>query len=98
MPSASPVVRVLRWRVGFMTVFERICRRGVAAGLAVSLAVTWVSSTGLSVVMASDTPAPSAVTVAGSLQSELGCSGDWQPECTATQLAFDAEDGVWQRT
>jgi hypothetical protein len=28
---------------------------------------------------ASDTPPPLSVTVAGSLQSELGCPGDWQP-------------------
>ena len=47
---------------------------------------------------ASHTPAPTAVTVAGSLQSELGCPGDWQPECAATQLALDAADGVWQRS
>ncbi|MDX1518287.1 MAG: hypothetical protein R3288_15680, partial [Woeseiaceae bacterium] len=39
---------------------------------------------------------PASVTIAGSLQSELGCPGDWQPECAATFLAFDAEDGVWQ--
>jgi hypothetical protein len=30
---------------------------------------------------------PSSVTIAGSMQSELGCPGDWQPDCTATQLA-----------
>ncbi|MFL6197770.1 MAG: hypothetical protein ACJ76J_01210, partial [Thermoanaerobaculia bacterium] len=47
---------------------------------------------------ASDTPAPSSVTVAGSLQSELGCSDDWQPACAATHLAFDADDAVWQGT
>lgn len=39
---------------------------------------------------------PFAVTVAGSLQSELGCPSDWQPECTLSGLVFDAEDGVWQ--
>jgi pullulanase-type alpha-1,6-glucosidase len=48
--------------------------------------------------LGSHTPAPTAVTVAGSLQSELGCSGDWQPECAVTHLAFDAEDRVWQGT
>lgn len=42
-------------------------------------------------------PEPQSVTVAGSLQSELGCPGDWQPDCAATGLVFDAEDGVWQR-
>ncbi|HYY59597.1 MAG TPA: pullulanase-type alpha-1,6-glucosidase, partial [Pyrinomonadaceae bacterium] len=52
----------------------------------------------LKIVGASDTPAPASVTIAGSLQSELGCSGDWDPSCTATHLNFDAEDAVWQRT
>ncbi len=41
---------------------------------------------------------PSTVTVAGSLQTELGCPEDWQPPCPASQLAFDADDGVWQAT
>ena len=39
---------------------------------------------------------PATVTIAGSVQSELGCPGDWLPECTLTQLALDADDGVWQ--
>lgn len=42
------------------------------------------------------TAEPGSVTIAGSLQSELGCPGDWQPDCAATQLTFDAEDVVWQ--
>ena len=45
-----------------------------------------------------DTPAPASVTVAGSLQSEAGCPGDWDPACPATHLAYDASDGVWQGT
>jgi pullulanase-type alpha-1,6-glucosidase len=49
-------------------------------------------------VPAADTPDPTSVTVAGSLQSELGCPGDWQPGCEATGLAFDADDQVWQGT
>jgi pullulanase-type alpha-1,6-glucosidase len=47
---------------------------------------------------AADTPDPASVTVAGSLQSELGCSDDWQPACAATHLTFDADDAVWQGT
>jgi len=39
-----------------------------------------------------------SVTVAGSLQSELGCPGDWQPECAITHLIYDPEDEVWQGT
>ena len=52
----------------------------------------------LPVATASHTPNPSSVTVAGSLQSELGCPGDWQADCAATHLAYDAGDDVWQRT
>ncbi len=50
------------------------------------------------VVHASDTPTPVSVTIAGSFQSELGCPGDWQPECTVTRLVYDAADQVWQAT
>ena len=39
-----------------------------------------------------------AVTIAGSLQSELGCPGDWDPGCSTTYLTFDASDDVWQGT
>jgi glycosidase len=42
--------------------------------------------------------APSSVTIAGSLQSELGCPGDWQPDCAATHLVYDGGDDVWQGT
>ncbi|MFC6345395.1 hypothetical protein ACFP8W_25650, partial [Nocardioides hankookensis] len=31
-------------------------------------------------------------------QSELGCPGDWQPDCAATHLAFDTSDGLWHAT
>ncbi len=48
-------------------------------------------------------PGPAAavtatVTIAGNLQDELGCPGDWMPDCAATHLAFDADDGVWHAT
>jgi pullulanase-type alpha-1,6-glucosidase len=39
---------------------------------------------------------PTSVTIAGSLQSEVGCPGDWQPECAATHLTDDVNDDVWQ--
>jgi hypothetical protein len=50
------------------------------------------------VASADHTPDPSSVTIAGSLQSELGCPGDWDAACAATHLTFDAADDVWQRT
>jgi hypothetical protein len=48
--------------------------------------------------LASHTPPPTSVTIAGSLQSELGCPGDWQPDCALTHLTFDGNDNVWQGT
>src|SRR4051812_37272086 len=47
---------------------------------------------------ATATPPPSTVTVAGSLQSEAGCPGDWDPACATTHLVYDASDDVWQKT
>ena len=41
-------------------------------------------------------PGPASVTIAGSLQSELGCAGDWDPACAATHLTYDGTDDVWQ--
>src|SRR3954463_6672060 len=52
----------------------------------------------LFVVSATATPNPNSVTIAGDLQSELGCGGDWDPGCEATHLTYDANSGVWKGT
>ena len=49
-------------------------------------------------VLADHTDPPSSVTLAGDLQSELGCPDDWQPDCAATALADDDGDGSWTAT
>ena len=67
-------------------------RRTLVLALVVSLLTATVG-------LAGPGPASAAavtVTIAGSLQDELGCPADWQPECTSTQLALDADDDVWQ--
>ena len=38
------------------------------------------------------------VTLVGSLQSEVGCSGDWDAACATSHLAYDANDDVWQQS
>ena len=38
-------------------------------------------------VVAGRLPQPESVTVAGSLNSEMGCPGDWQPACQAAFMA-----------
>ena len=65
---------------------------------AVLLALAGVALVLLPAATASHTPNPTAVTIAGSLQSEAGCPGDWDPACAATHLAYDAGDDVWQGT
>ncbi|MDF1605351.1 alpha-amylase family glycosyl hydrolase [Nocardioides sp. YIM 152315] len=57
-----------------------------------------VTSDPVTVTTADPTPSRDSVTVAGDLQSELGCPGDWQPDCAATHLAFDTSDGKWRGT
>jgi hypothetical protein len=57
-----------------------------------------VTSAPVTVTTALPKPAYSSVTLAGSLQSELGCPEDWNPACAATHLAFDTTDGKWHRT
>ncbi len=47
-------------------------------------------------IFASNTPTPTSVTLAGSLQSKIGCTGDWLADCAASKLTFDAGDNVWQ--
>ncbi len=39
---------------------------------------------------------PAKATIAGTLQSELGCSGDWMPGCETTNLTYDANSDVWK--
>ncbi len=57
-----------------------------------------VTSAPVTVTTAEPTPTVGSVTVAGSLQSELGCPGDWDPACAATHLTFDTSDGQWHGT
>src|SRR3954470_16209561 len=66
--------------------------RGAFVALAAAALVLLPAAT------ASHTPNPTSVTIAGSLQSEAGCPGDWDPACAATHLTYDANDDVWQGT
>jgi pullulanase len=51
-----------------------------------------------SVSTAGSTPNPETVTIAGTMQSELGCEADWMPSCSKTFLTYNAEDDVWEGT
>jgi hypothetical protein len=45
-----------------------------------------------------DTPpedGPQAVSIPGTIQTKLGCSSDWTPDCEEAQLAYSANSDVW---
>lgn len=41
------------------------------------------------------TPDPTTVTIPGTIQSLLGCPGDWQPTCSNTYLTYDPAFDLW---
>ncbi len=42
--------------------------------------------------------APASVTIAGDLDTAIGCANAWDPTCAAAHLTYDAADDVWQAT
>lgn len=64
--------------------------------LALLLLMTLMLSTSLTVLAQDD--APTLVVIPGTIQSVLGCPGDWQPECENTALTYDEADDLWQAT
>ena len=39
---------------------------------------------------------PDNASVPGNHNSEMGCPGDWQPDCEQAQLALDPKDEIWK--
>ncbi|MBC7591225.1 MAG: pullulanase-type alpha-1,6-glucosidase [Salinibacterium sp.] len=64
--------------------------RALAAFSAAAIAVS-----GLLVAPLPAAAAEPSVALVGSLQSELGCPGDWDPACTTTELVPTGSAGVW---
>jgi plastocyanin len=50
------------------------------------------------VTRAAPLPLVNSVTIAGSLQTEIGCATDWNPACAESHLTFDTTDGLWKGT
>ena len=68
-------------------------RRWFAAGLTGAVAASVLAfAPGLAAVAAEE---PRTFALVGSLQDELGCPGDWQPECAETELAPTDTAGVY---
>ena len=92
LSSHSP--RGPRRRLGVRSPRRRLATVIGIAGLLAGL----LPAAGAGPAVASHTPGPTSVTIAGSLQSEMGCASDWNPACNASGLTLDPGDGVWQGT
>ncbi|MGH8775567.1 MAG: pullulanase-type alpha-1,6-glucosidase [Jiangellaceae bacterium] len=68
-------------------------RRQLASVLAIGVVAALV--TGVAPAAADHTAPPGQVTLAGSLQDELGCPADWLADCDATGLGPTGVDGVF---
>jgi pullulanase len=43
-------------------------------------------------------PPPDSVTIAGTLQPAIGCSGEWNTTCAESQLTYDEQNDIWLAT
>src|SRR5512138_125117 len=75
-------------------------RRGLSRLLPFILLLTLLASSLPQISLAANslenTPTPTTVTIPGTIQSKLGCPGDWQPDCEKTFLTYDEEDAIWE--
>lgn len=62
-----------------------------------ALALTLVAATAAIPALAADTPQPAAVAIASDFDSQLGCAGDWAPDCDEAQMQL-RPDGTWSLT
>ncbi len=58
--------------------------------------VTW--NQGRALAQTPDIPPPETVTIAGTVQPAIGCSGEWDTACEASMLFYDAENDIWSNT
>ena len=63
-----------------------------------ALGILCLAGFGPSMAVADHMPPPVNVSLPGSFGTELGCAGDWDPACAATQLAYDGVLDLWKGT
>lgn len=59
------------------------------------LALALASAAVVTAASADHLPAPTAVRLPGNFQTELGCPGDWMPDCDNAALAYDSGLDRW---
>ena len=77
---------------------RRTRRRTAISLLATATLVTAMLTVTPVVATAAEPDPPQSVTLVGSLQSEVGCEGDWDPTCEATDLDLDVATQTYAET
>ena len=62
-----------------------------------TLGITAVSATAQTDDPAS-IPPPDSVTIAGTIQPDIGCAGEWNTSCEESQLTYDEQNDIWLAT
>src|SRR6478735_5028912 len=94
-PARGPSTNA--WRPAGASLHEGVHMRRRPALTAASVSALVLA--GAVVPLAGTTTAHAAertATLVGSLQSELGCSGDWQPDCTDTDLVRQGAKSTYE--
>ncbi len=90
--SGMPLGSVLEYRAVTKDVAGRVAASGSWA------VVGKAPATPVSTDLGDPVTPPSAVSVPGTHNSEMGCAADWAPDCDQAQLALDAKDSIWKKT
>ena len=64
----------------------------------ISILALAIAATSHSAAQASTNSELAMVNIPGTVQTAIGCGGDWDPACEASQLTYDVEDDLWQGT
>ncbi|GAB4574388.1 MAG: pullulanase-type alpha-1,6-glucosidase [Anaerolineae bacterium] len=77
---------------------KSVARPGWLAAVALLALLVLTFAGGLPVLAQGGEGQPEIVNIPGTLQTELGCPGQWAPDCEATFLEYDEASGLWART
>jgi len=91
--SALPVGTVLEYRVVVKDAAGRIAAAGGWSSVVKAVGPAPAADNGDPA-----TTQPTAVSVPGTHNTEMGCAADWDPACAQAQLALDPNDKIWKKT
>jgi pullulanase len=83
---------------GFFLVLIILSIQAVADALPNKVEASPALQTDIVIPQSPTADAPQSVTIAGTVQSVLGCPNDWDPSCETTFMTYDAEDDLWKAT